>query len=123
MLSVLTLCSESLSNSSLKFLLLNPSVHFTRIVKEASSVVVAGGTMQPVSTFPSVPLSFPLSLSPPSTHVCECVCVCVCIYSVLQSDEFKDQLLAQAGIGPQQIVEFTCGMCVDHINFPFKLHM
>ncbi len=41
---------ENLSSSSLKFLLLNPSVHFTRIVREASSVVVAGGTMQPVSS-------------------------------------------------------------------------
>lgn len=40
---------ENLSASSLKFLLLNPSVHFTRIVQEASAVVVTGGTMQPVS--------------------------------------------------------------------------
>ena len=39
----------SLSTSSLKFLLLNPSTHFTAIVQEARSVIVAGGTMQPVS--------------------------------------------------------------------------
>lgn len=39
---------ERPSNSSLKFLLLNPAVHFTTIVKEARAVVVAGGTMQPV---------------------------------------------------------------------------
>ena len=38
-----------LSASSLKFLLLNPSVHFTKIVQEARAVIVAGGTMQPVS--------------------------------------------------------------------------
>ena len=39
----------TLMGSSLKFLLLNPSVHFTSIVQEARAVVVAGGTMQPVS--------------------------------------------------------------------------
>ena len=46
--------AENLSASSLKFLLLNPSVHFTRVVREASAVVVAGGTMQPVSACFSV---------------------------------------------------------------------
>ena len=35
--------------SSLRFLLLNPSVHFSSIVQEARAVIVAGGTMQPVS--------------------------------------------------------------------------
>lgn len=40
--------SALLSGSSLKFLLLNPSLHFTSIVSEARAVVVAGGTMQPV---------------------------------------------------------------------------
>ena len=29
--------------------MLNPSVHFTSIIKEARSVVVAGGTMEPVN--------------------------------------------------------------------------
>ena len=38
-----------LSCSSLKFLLLNPAVHFTSIVREARAVVVPGGTMQPVN--------------------------------------------------------------------------
>ncbi|XP_048589126.1 ATP-dependent DNA helicase DDX11 [Nematostella vectensis] len=37
--------------SSVKFLLLNPAVHFTSVVKEARAVVVAGGTMQPTSEF------------------------------------------------------------------------
>ena len=37
-----------LSGSSIKFLLLNPSLHFTSIVSEARAVIVAGGTMQPV---------------------------------------------------------------------------
>ncbi|XP_064447790.1 ATP-dependent DNA helicase DDX11 isoform X3 [Mirounga angustirostris] len=41
----------SLSQSSLKFLLLNPAVHFAQVVKECRAVVIAGGTMQPVSDF------------------------------------------------------------------------
>nr|QZX63218.1 DEAD/H-box helicase 11 [Halisarca dujardinii] len=40
-----------LSSSSLRFLLLNPSVHFEEIVRECRSIIVAGGTMQPVSEF------------------------------------------------------------------------
>ncbi|KAL7753537.1 ATP-dependent DNA helicase chl1 [Sorochytrium milnesiophthora] len=44
----------------LKYVLLNPSVYFTDIVREARSVVLAGGTMQPMGDFdrylfPSVP--------------------------------------------------------------------
>ncbi|KAJ7323127.1 DEAD H (Asp-Glu-Ala-Asp His) box helicase 11 [Desmophyllum pertusum] len=39
------------SSSSLKFLLLNPAVHFTSVVREARAVIVAGGTMQPMSDF------------------------------------------------------------------------
>lgn len=42
--------SGSLSQSSLKFLLLNPAVHFAQVVKECRAVVIAGGTMQPVRT-------------------------------------------------------------------------
>ncbi|RUS73449.1 hypothetical protein EGW08_018786 [Elysia chlorotica] len=37
--------------SSLKFLMLNPAVHFVSILQEARSVIVAGGTMQPVAEF------------------------------------------------------------------------
>ncbi|XP_012940455.1 ATP-dependent DNA helicase DDX11, partial [Aplysia californica] len=40
-----------LGASSLKFLMLNPAVHFVSVLREARSVVVAGGTMQPVSEF------------------------------------------------------------------------
>lgn len=36
------------SKSSLKFLLLNSEIHFTPILEEASAVILAGGTMQPV---------------------------------------------------------------------------
>ncbi|XP_071158326.1 ATP-dependent DNA helicase DDX11-like [Mytilus edulis] len=39
------------SQSSMKFLLLNPAVHFTDIVKNVKSVIVAGGTMQPIDEF------------------------------------------------------------------------
>lgn len=42
---------ETLSKSSVKFLLLNPAVHFAEILSEARSVIIAGGTMQPVSEF------------------------------------------------------------------------
>ncbi|XP_044533725.1 ATP-dependent DNA helicase DDX11 isoform X1 [Gracilinanus agilis] len=41
----------SLSQSSLRFLLLNPSVHFAQVVKECRAVIIAGGTMQPVADF------------------------------------------------------------------------
>ncbi|XP_015998183.2 ATP-dependent DNA helicase DDX11 isoform X2 [Rousettus aegyptiacus] len=41
----------SLSQSSLKLLLLNPAVPFAQVVKECRAVVIAGGTMQPVSDF------------------------------------------------------------------------
>uniref|UniRef100_A0A4X2K9P2 DEAD/H-box helicase 11 n=1 Tax=Vombatus ursinus TaxID=29139 RepID=A0A4X2K9P2_VOMUR len=41
----------SLSQSSLRFLLLNPSVHFAQVVKECRAMIIAGGTMQPVADF------------------------------------------------------------------------
>ena len=41
--------SDLFSQCSVKFLLLNPAVHFASVVKEARAVIVAGGTMQPVS--------------------------------------------------------------------------
>ncbi|XP_029951189.1 ATP-dependent DNA helicase DDX11 [Salarias fasciatus] len=41
----------SLSESSVKFLLLNPAVHFSQVLKECRAVIIAGGTMQPVSDF------------------------------------------------------------------------
>uniref|UniRef100_A0A8C1M341 Helicase ATP-binding domain-containing protein n=1 Tax=Cyprinus carpio TaxID=7962 RepID=A0A8C1M341_CYPCA len=42
---------ECLSQSSLKFLLLNAAVHFAQIVQECRAVIIAGGTMQPVADF------------------------------------------------------------------------
>ncbi|EPY85308.1 putative ATP-dependent RNA helicase DDX11 [Camelus ferus] len=62
----------SLSQSSLKFLLLNPAMHFAQVVKECRAVVIAGGTMQPVS-------------------------------------DFREQLLACAGVEAERVVEFSCG--------------
>lgn len=38
----------TVGQSSLKFLLLNPAVHFAKVVKECRAVIIAGGTMQPV---------------------------------------------------------------------------
>ncbi|XP_061866258.1 ATP-dependent DNA helicase DDX11 isoform X2 [Colius striatus] len=41
----------TVGQSSLKFLLLNPAVHFAKVVEECRAVIIAGGTMQPVSDF------------------------------------------------------------------------
>nr|XP_020467998.1 ATP-dependent DNA helicase DDX11-like [Monopterus albus] len=41
----------TLSESSVKFLLLNPAVHFAQVLRECRAVIIAGGTMQPVSDF------------------------------------------------------------------------
>uniref|UniRef100_A0A667YSY2 ATP-dependent DNA helicase DDX11 n=1 Tax=Myripristis murdjan TaxID=586833 RepID=A0A667YSY2_9TELE len=42
---------STLADSSVKFLLLNPAVHFAQVLKECRAVIIAGGTMQPVSDF------------------------------------------------------------------------
>uniref|UniRef100_U3JMF8 Helicase ATP-binding domain-containing protein n=1 Tax=Ficedula albicollis TaxID=59894 RepID=U3JMF8_FICAL len=41
----------TVGQSSLKFLLLNPAVHFAKVVEECRTVIIAGGTMQPVADF------------------------------------------------------------------------
>uniref|UniRef100_A0A3Q3G0N1 DEAD/H (Asp-Glu-Ala-Asp/His) box helicase 11 n=1 Tax=Labrus bergylta TaxID=56723 RepID=A0A3Q3G0N1_9LABR len=41
----------ALSDSSVKFLLLNPAVHFAQVLSECRAVIIAGGTMQPVLDF------------------------------------------------------------------------
>ncbi|XP_047204207.1 ATP-dependent DNA helicase DDX11 isoform X1 [Girardinichthys multiradiatus] len=41
----------TLSESSVKFLLLNPAVHFAQVLKDCRAVIITGGTMQPVSDF------------------------------------------------------------------------
>ncbi|XP_074862527.1 ATP-dependent DNA helicase DDX11 isoform X2 [Carettochelys insculpta] len=41
----------TVAQSSLKFLLLNPAVHFAKVLQECRAVIIAGGTMQPVSDF------------------------------------------------------------------------
>lgn len=43
--------NENVSKSTIKFLLFNPAVHFAEILTEARSVIITGGTMQPVSEF------------------------------------------------------------------------
>uniref|UniRef100_A0A8C7ELB5 DEAD/H-box helicase 11 n=1 Tax=Neovison vison TaxID=452646 RepID=A0A8C7ELB5_NEOVI len=69
----------SLCQSSLKFLLLNPAVHFAQVVKECRAVVIAGGTMQPMS-------------------------------------DFREQLLACAGVEAERVVEFSCGHVIPPDN-------
>lgn len=59
--------SELFSQSSIKFLLLNPAAHFASVVQEARAVVVAGGTMQPVSYLHNY-LKFSFSLKPNFQH-------------------------------------------------------
>ncbi|XP_054717446.1 ATP-dependent DNA helicase DDX11-like, partial [Uloborus diversus] len=43
--------STSMKESYLKFLHLNPASHFKDVVSEARSLILAGGTMQPISEF------------------------------------------------------------------------
>ncbi|KAM5252234.1 ATP-dependent DNA helicase DDX11 isoform 1-T4 [Hipposideros larvatus] len=69
----------SLSQSGLKFLLLNPAVPFAQVVKECRAVVITGGTMQPVS-------------------------------------DFREQLLACAGVEAARVVEFSCGHVIPPDN-------
>uniref|UniRef100_A0A0C9RR99 DNA 5'-3' helicase n=1 Tax=Fopius arisanus TaxID=64838 RepID=A0A0C9RR99_9HYME len=41
----------TLGQGVIKFLLMNPAAHFHDIVKEARSIILAGGTMEPISEF------------------------------------------------------------------------
>ncbi|XP_063533421.1 ATP-dependent DNA helicase DDX11 [Cydia strobilella] len=42
---------QSGENGLLKYLLLNPAEHFSNVVKQCRSVILAGGTMEPISEF------------------------------------------------------------------------
>ncbi|KAM3927064.1 ATP-dependent DNA helicase DDX11 [Leptodactylus fuscus] len=48
---VLVQLQGTAAQSALKFLMLNPAVHFAEVLKDCRSVIIAGGTMQPVSDF------------------------------------------------------------------------
>ncbi|XP_056373803.1 ATP-dependent DNA helicase DDX11 isoform X3 [Hyla sarda] len=76
---VLVQLQGTVAQSSLKFLMLNPAVHFAQVLKDCRSVIIAGGTMQPVA-------------------------------------DFKQQLLAAAGLQPDRIVEFSCGHVIPPEN-------
>ncbi|ESO06158.1 hypothetical protein HELRODRAFT_106032 [Helobdella robusta] len=41
----------NINQSSIKFLMLNPSIHFKEVVEKARAVIIAGGTMHPISDF------------------------------------------------------------------------
>ena len=60
-----------LSESSLKFLQMNPAVHFGEVLSQARSVVVAGGTMQPVDEFKQQ-LFFAAGIGPERVHEYSC---------------------------------------------------
>ncbi|KYQ51038.1 putative ATP-dependent RNA helicase DDX11 [Trachymyrmex zeteki] len=48
---ICVLPSTNVGQGIIKFLLLNPAAHFHDIVRDARSVVLAGGTMEPISEF------------------------------------------------------------------------
>lgn len=58
--------STNIKLSSLKYILLNPELQFQTILKDARSVILAGGTLQPFGDFYQHLLS-PSSLTPPIT--------------------------------------------------------
>ncbi|XP_060779251.1 ATP-dependent DNA helicase DDX11 isoform X3 [Neoarius graeffei] len=60
-----------LAQSSVKFLMLNAAVHFAQVVQECRAVVIAGGTMQPVSDFKEQLL---LSAGVPNERIAEFSC-------------------------------------------------
>ncbi|XP_028665116.1 ATP-dependent DNA helicase DDX11 isoform X1 [Erpetoichthys calabaricus] len=53
----------TVAQSFLKFLLLNPAVYFSDVLKECRAVIIAGGTMQPIADFKEQ-LLFSAGLSP-----------------------------------------------------------
>lgn len=78
----------------MKFQLLNPAPHFLEVVESARSVILAGGTMSPVSP----------------EHV-EC-----CNYSSLraQISDVINQLFAQ--LPAEKITSFSCGHIIPESN-------
>ncbi|MCI4379479.1 hypothetical protein PGIGA_G00228850 [Pangasianodon gigas] len=60
-----------LAQSSVKFLMLNAAVHFAQVLQECRAVVIAGGTMQPVSDFKEQLL---LSAGVPNERIAEFSC-------------------------------------------------
>ena len=85
--------ADHLNQSFIKFLLLNPGIHFTDIVRESRAVVMVGGTMEPVSSL--------------LMRLCN-----ITQWPVIQLSEFRDQLLVTAGVASDRVLEFSCGMFV-----------
>ena len=87
--------TDSIPQSSLKYLLLNPSVHFSAIVQEAWAVVVAGGTMQPVGVV--------------LLHAVREGARSAINFFYVKMEEFRHQLFVAAGADLERIAEFSCG--------------
>lgn len=60
-----------LKESTLKFLQMNPAVHFKDVLSQARSIVVAGGTMQPVEEFKQQ-LFYAAGIGPEKVHEYSC---------------------------------------------------
>ena len=73
--------------SKLKYLQLNPAVYFSSVLEEARAVVIAGGTMQPVSDRYDIPI------------------IISCVF--FKVGEFKEQLFS--AISSDRVTEFSCG--------------
>jgi chromosome transmission fidelity protein 1 len=48
---------KNFNKSYIKYLLLNPESHFTEVLEQARAVILAGGTMQPVSKYQCICLT------------------------------------------------------------------
>ena len=75
---------------SIRYLLLNPAIYFSRIVDQCRAVVIAGGTMQPVSEFTDQLL-----------HVSNTGC------DVINNSTNRQQ---------QRILEFSCGESDNYLK-------
>nr|XP_039267118.1 ATP-dependent DNA helicase DDX11-like [Styela clava] len=89
--------SEVKEIASIKFLLLNPAAHFKDVVNECRSLIVAGGTMQPSSSFVNQLLA-PLGV--PSTKIFEFSCG-----HVIDKDQLLPLVVCSGTSGTQ--FEFT----------------
>jgi chromosome transmission fidelity protein 1 len=77
----------------MKFLLLNAEVYFNDILQEAKAVILAGGTLEPVTLH---------------------VILNAYLYFIIQKSEIINQLLEK--VPPQKIRSFSCGHIIPKDN-------